>query len=467
VLRASVGAERAGVPAVSVVASSFIPQARIIARSLGVKNAAIVEYPGHPTFDDEATFNAKLLRVSESIADILAVQVEAESTDSESGPLDVVFEGTLDEVQDYYDEQLWTDGLPIVPPTVQRVNEFLRFTDRSPTAVIGALLPDNREATVWNVAVNGVMAGCRPEYMPILLAIVEAVSDPRFRVQDAGSTPGWEPVVILNGRIIGQLGFHAGPGLMRVGMKANTTVGRFLRLYLRNVAGLRVTRGIGTDKGSIAQSFNVVMAEDEETIRRIGWSPFSSDRGFRRDENVVTVQSVVYTTPAIYSAGMQALEHAKHIADIFGESCARWASLCLPESHHLLLLGPGVADVIARDGWSKDRLRRFIIENAQMPAQRLTGDHYHIRAQHLDLQEEVRRGNLPAEYGASDDPARLVPVFRPHDALHEIGIVVAGDPGRNQSKGYIQNHLQGPPVTKPVALPERWVELIDELPARR
>ena len=94
------------------------------------------------------------------------------------------------------------------------------------------------------------MAGCRPEYMPVLVAAVEAMCDPRFRIEDAGSTPGWEPLVIVSGPIIKELDLHSGQGVMRVGRQANTSIGRFVRLYLRNVCGYRIPPGAG-DKGSI------------------------------------------------------------------------------------------------------------------------------------------------------------------------------------------------------------------------
>ena len=127
---------------------------------------------------------------------------------------------------------------------MEKVDNFLKFMERQPGEIIGKLLPENREATVWNVAVNGVMAGCRPEYMPILLAAVDAIADPEFRIQDGGATPGWEPLIILNGPIIKQLGFNYETGVMRPGRQANTSIGRFLKLYIMNIAGLRYHPGI-------------------------------------------------------------------------------------------------------------------------------------------------------------------------------------------------------------------------------
>src|SRR5690606_28807769 len=119
----------------------------------------------------------------------------------EPGPREIVFRGDLEEVNDHFYRAGWSDGLPIVPPTIDRVERFLRYTDRAPDEVIGVCPPENREATIWNTAVTGVMAGCRPEYMPVLIAIVEAITQPEFRLQDAGSTPGWEPVVTVSGEI--------------------------------------------------------------------------------------------------------------------------------------------------------------------------------------------------------------------------------------------------------------------------
>lgn len=189
------------------------------------------------------------------------------------------------------------------------------------------LLPENREATVWNIAVNGVMAGCHPECTPILIAVVEAIAEPEFRIQDAGSTPGWEPLIILNGPVIKELNFNYESGVMRVGRQANTSVGRFLRLYMRNVAGLRISPG-ETDKESSASTFNVVLAENEVAVIRLGWQPFSVDQGFKRGENVITVQSVVFISPPTYSGGDSPLDHLETMGEVIGRrAIAYWAPL--------------------------------------------------------------------------------------------------------------------------------------------
>jgi hypothetical protein len=347
--------------------------------------------------------------------------------------------------------------LPIVPPTRARVAAFLTFTERDPQDVLGVLRPEQRSATIWSVAVNGVMAGCRPEYMPILIAAVEAIVDPEFRIQDAGSTPAWEPMVILNGPIVDELDFNYGTGALRVGRQANSSVGRFLRLYMRNVAGLRSSPG-ETDKGAIGFTFNVALAEDYAALRELNWQPFSAARGFGPDDNVVTVQSITASSPPIYSNGATARQHMERIADVFGSTAAYWSSLGMRSGrwHPLLVMGPAVAHVLARDGWTKADVQQFLRDTVMTSALRSETYARSIGNTDFDLHANVRLGVLPPEYALSDDPERLVPVFIRADW---IGVVVAGDPGKEQSKAFINNHRHGPPISRRIVLPRQWDRL--------
>jgi hypothetical protein len=390
----------------------------------------------------------------------------ARAADAVAVPREIVFAGTLDEVQDYFYERHWSDGLPIIPPTLDRVEQFLRFTERAADEVLGVMPPANREATVWNVAVNGVMAGCRPEYMPILLAVVEAIVDPAYKVEDAGSTPGWESLIVLSGPIIKQLGFNSGQGVMRVGKRANSSIGRFLRLYLRNLAGFHHAPE-GADKGSIGQSFLVVLPENEDAVAEIGWQPYSVDRGFEPGENVVTIQSVVAISAPTYSGSENALEHAEIIADVIGQrACGYWTAIGMVYSnwHPLIMLSPAIAKVFASNGWSKDDIRRYLYDNVKIAASRAERYTYYCGQTGFRITDHVRQGLLPAVYHESDDPDRLVPVFQRPEW---IGIVVAGDWGRNQSKGYVCNHVQGVPTSRRIVLPKNWDALLQSYSNRR
>jgi hypothetical protein len=459
-MRASSVAEKAGIRSVSVVASDFMPQARAIVRAQGTEQMNIAEFPS--VIMAETTENFRRLVRTVVLDQIVAGFAESrpppdESSD-EAEPDAVVFEGNLDEVLEFFHEKLWTDGLPIVPPTRERVDAFLEFTDRSADEVIAVLPPLNRQATVRNVAVNGVMAGCRPEYMPVLLAIVEVIAEPVFRLEDAGSTPGWEPLVIVSGPLGKELDFNVGTSVMRIGRQANSSIGRFTRLYMRNVVGFLTPPGV-TDKGCISYTFNVAVAEDEEAIARLGWETFGVEQGFARGGNVVTVQSVVDASPPIYSNGESAEDHVERIAEVWGRgSCVIRVGSCAMNGNcnHLLMLGPAIAAAIARDGWTKADIRRYLYENVKVVASVIEKDRQAAGHTEFSFAKLVAEGTIPAAYHESDDPDRLVPVFLEPDSL---GIIVAGGPGRNQSRGYVQNHNQGPRVSKQVVLPAQWEQL--------
>ena len=464
-LRASAAVERAGVPSVSIISTGFLKQAEVVAKGLGLPDLPIAEFPGVPmTYSKEELARQVeehlLPRVIEGLSRPARLSETLPDAEAPS-PREIVFTGTLDEINEHYYRNFWTDGLPIMPPTPARIERFLRFVDRDPDEVIGVCPPANREATVWNVAVNGAMAGCRPEYMPILLAVTEAITDPVFKVEDAGSTPGWESLIVLNGPIVKALDFNHGQGVMRVGKQANTSIGRFLRLYLRNIGGFHHAPE-GADKGSIGQSFLVVLPENEDAVADIGWKPYSVDRGYQAGENIVTVQSVVAMSAPTYSATEKAAEHMEIIADVIGErACGYWTAIGMVYSnwHPLIVLGPSIAKVFARDGWTKDDIRRHLYEKVKMPASRAERYAYHCGQTGFRVTESVKQGLLPPVYHESDDPDRPIPVFQ---RAEWIGIVVAGDWGRNQSKGYVCNHVQGPPTSKRIVLPDNWETLLGE-----
>lgn len=449
-----------GIPAASIISSPFLKQAEVVKKGLGVP-LAIGVYPGVPLLDSDEELAKKVEEVlAPGLLAGLTGEVPTDDNVSEASrePASgsVVFSGTLQQVQDHFHEKMWTDGLPIIPPTRAAVDEFLKFTDRKPEEVISAIPQEGREASIFSIAVNGVMSGCRPEYMPILIGVVEAMADPVFRVEDAGSTPGWEPVVIVNGPLVRELDFHFGQGMMRFGRQSNTSVGRFVRMYLRNVCGFRVPPGAG-DKGSIAQSFLVAMSEDEEAARAIGWTTYAQDKGFGPDDNVVSVRSVINVSGPIYTAGTHALDHVKVWTEMMTQSFGYWAytGFKTGEWYPLVVAGPGVAKVIASE-WTKDRVRQYVRDNILVKAGQ--AQHYARigSTPTFTFESYVEEGILPPEYAASKDMERMVnPVLKPEF----VDVLIAGDPGRNQSRAYLCNHIQGAPVSKKVTLPANWAAL--------
>ena len=450
--------EKLGIPTVSIIASGFLKQAEVIAKGLGVP-LAIGVYPGAPMVDsvEEVRRKVEEILAPAMLKGLTGDAPAAHAVDTEPAAGQVVLSGTFNEVQEYFHRQLWTDGLPVVPPTREAVDAFLRFTERSPEEVIRAIPVEGRAASILSIAVTGVMAGCRPEYMPLLIAVIEAMCDPAFRVEDCGATPGWEPLVIVNGPIIKELDFNYGQGVMRVGRQANTSIGRFVRLYLRNICGFRIPPGAG-DKASIGQSFLVALAEDEDSAREIGWPTFAQDRGFEAEENVVTVQSVVCITPPTYSAGDHAVQHVQQWAEVMGQTFTYWSHLGFWTGlwNPLIIAGPSIAKVIANE-WSKDEVRRYLYENMKVSAERATHYARMTSTPTFDFEKIVEDGRLPPDYAASSDPQRLLHmIIKPE----MVEILVAGDPGRNQSRGYMSNHIQGPPTSRRIVLPRNWAQLL-------
>jgi hypothetical protein len=360
----------------------------------------------------------------------------------------IVFRGDFDAVYEHFLDRNWSDGLPIIPPTVAKIERFLRHTSRDADDVVGRLLPANTEADVWSIAVNGVMAGCKPEYMPVLVAIVEAISDPHFRIQDAGSTPGWEPLVIVSGPAAERLGFHHGTGVLRVGNRANTTVGRFLRLYMRNVAGLLIPPGGVTDKATFGSTFNVAMAENETAALATGWNTFGTDRGFTPGESVVTVTSVESVTPPIYTRGASAESHLRKIAEMYGGMASHWTccGLAFGGLYGVLAVSPAVAEVFGRDGLTKRDIQQYLYDNCRVDIDRVHSYAADPGNEKLNMADITARRPELKPY-ADAGPGEMVPVF-PWPEF--IDVIVSGDPDRNQSKGFLNNHCQGAPVSRAV-----------------
>ena len=279
-LRASAVCEAAGFPTSSLTCEGFIRQAAVTSVGLGMPNIPVALVPGHIGTKTPQELRDAILNVTlDDVVKNLTVMPDAVGDTAEPRARDIVVKGGFQEINRYFVEHEYSDGLPIIPPTRDAIDAFLRHTDRDPDESLGTLLPDKRSATIWSIAVNGVMAGCRPEYMPILVALIEAMCDPQYGVEHSGNTPGADTLIILNGPIIKQLGFNYTQGVLRDGFLPNTSVGRFWRLYLRNVAGFLLHK---TDKATYGNTWRVVLAENEDVLAKIGWEPNSVEMGFAR-----------------------------------------------------------------------------------------------------------------------------------------------------------------------------------------
>jgi hypothetical protein len=418
--------------------------------------------PGHVDLQSEGELQKNVKAVTlEAVINSLTIEIEeAKAAAPEPKPQDIIYKGTFEEVNDLFYKNEWSDGLPIVPPTIEKVQEFLKYTDRSPEDVIGVLLPANRKATVWNIAANGVMAGCRPEYMPILIAAIEAMADPKYGVEHSGNTPGADTLITLNGPIIKELGFNYEQGVLRDGFQPNTSIGRFWRLYLRNVAGFLLHK---TDKATYGNTWRVVLAENEEAVAKIGWDPMSVDMGFKAGENVVTVSR--YTGGDVISSviGDTIDKILSYIADAVVKQIG-WElvftvgiAACTQRPH--LILSPVIAETVSKLGYSKEDVKQYLYEHARLPAWKFEQYIRHAVPGGRTLCDLVKEGSAPKQFGESADPNRLVPIVcSPDDFL----ITISGDPLRSNAYIFVHNGMLGYPTSKKIKLPVNWDKLLKE-----
>jgi len=459
VLRASAAAEAAGIPSSTLVCESFMTLAKAASVGQGFPNIQVAPVPGHPGLQSKEALQANIRDVTlPRVIDNLLTLPPRAVIGGEPGPRDIVCRGSFEAVNEYFIEHELSDGLPIVPPTVEKVEAFLRYTDRQPDEVLGVLLPDNRAATVWSVAVNGVMAGCRPEYMPVLVAAVEAMADHDYGVEHSGNTPGGENLIVLNGPIIKELGFNYTQGVMRDGFQANSTVGRFWRLYLRNVAGFLPHKN---DKATFGNTWRVVVAENEDVTAAIGWPPHCAEFGFAAGANVVSIGRYTGGNHISSVSGATPAELMPYVADAVVKQYSWQIMFSVGQGYDtlrpLILVSPIIAETIAGGGWSKQKLKEELFKHARIPArqfERILRDW--TQKPTWNLAEEHAAGRIPKVFHESDDPERLVPlVWRPDDYM----IVVTGDLGRNSCYVFAHNGVLGFPVGKEIKLPAHWAAL--------
>jgi hypothetical protein len=450
VLRASAVAERAGVPSVSLICEGFVAQARATAAGLGMPNLAGAILPGHVDAQTDEELWANVGQSVEAVVRGLTVAPDAALDEAEPGPRDIVLRGDFHRVNELFCEREWSDGLPIVPPTIAGVETFLEHTSRHPDEELGVLLPDKRQATVWNVAVNGLMAGCRPEYMPVLIALAEVMADPAYGVEHSGNTPGSDTLIILNGPIIKELGFNYEQGALRDGFRANTTVGRFWRLYLRNVAGFLPHK---TDKGTFGNTWRVVLAENEDVIERIGWTTVAADQGVTA-ANAVTVARYTGGAVIVSVFGTRPEQMIPYLADALTKQTG-WeliftVGLATGTQKPLLVVSPIIAETLAKAGVSKADLQQELYAQARLPARKFEqyiGGWTNLVPGRPTLVELVAEGKAPPVFAESDDPERLVPIVCEPEHLM---IAVSGDPLRTNAYSFVHNGLLGYPVTNPI-----------------
>lgn len=437
-----IAAERAGIPSVMVAAPGFADQARAAARAAGLPALRVAVYPGAFAADSRETLLDNAARILwPAVERALTAPFEAAETNAPAlpagDPAAPALEGTYEEVCRAMADSGWTDGLPVVPPTPELVAEFLLFTDRGPDEAVATIPPANRAATVRTVAANGAMAGCPPEFMPLLLAFAQAMADGNFR-RPLQSTHAWTPWCWLSGPVAAQLGFSSGQG--EISDPRNAALGRFVNLAMINLGGYRIREN---RMGTFGYLMPWCVAEDSAAAARAGWAPWHVAAGFAPGDTTLTAASAINWG----NNASPATTDPDRIADLLARDAVDKGQMAfesgMPLTHRAVLVTESVARNLASRFPTRAELERTLVERARIPL------------------AERAWANYWANPGSSVDPARRPP------AAHERRLAAAEGAARTPVPPWLAGVVAGESVeTVPAMAPGRTAILVTGDPSR-
>lgn len=278
------------------------------------------------------------------------------STTTDLSPADVDADAVRESME-YLFEQGWTDGLPVVPVTQSLLDEFLATVDRDPEEVLFTIPHLNRSITVRLAAINAALAGCRPEYLPVVVAAWEAIAQEPHPARGIWqSTTGTAPLLVVNGPIRERIELNSRGNVFGSGHRANATIGRAIRLGCINVFGLHPHKLDQATQATPAK-YSACIAENEE---QSPWEPLHVEHGNDPDADVVTA----FVIRSVIHIEARHTQDPEQLARDFIDTIARTGALIHEYTSALLVLTPEHAAVFASAGWSKQDLRAYVFEHA-------------------------------------------------------------------------------------------------------
>ncbi len=468
----SIAAEYLGIPAVTIAGPTFVQQVYSTSVNHGVPAPRTATYPGafaaHTR--EELLHNTREVLWPQLVEGLTKPITKQEIADlakaAVGGTKDIVFTGTLDEVNQFFVENRWSDGLPVIPPTVARVEEFLKFCDLEWDKSVGVLPIAYRDTLAWHVAVNGVLAGCPPEFMPLLVAFTKALADGNYR-RTLASTHAWTPFCWVNGPVARQLGLDSHQG--QINEPRNAALGRFINLAMMNLGGYYVKQN---RMGTFGYLMPWSLTEDEEACLRIGWQPYHVQLGYDLNQNALTAGSALMwgnnLTPAT--------DNPEKIMQLVAWDVVEKGQFATGSGPKLtprtILITEYVARDLARGYPSKRELENALIATARRPAYERAYSNYWANpgsafdparyTVDMHLRKVIRNEN-----GALTDPP---PWFLKVPGLEKLytvpvmhtgvtAILVTGDADRNK----VQTVPGGNHATIEIKLPANWDALMADL----
>ncbi len=411
--------ESEGVPTLTIITNAFTDLARASMAAAGLPDMPflVLEHPMGGISKERI-----LAKADAAFPEILKIAREWRAPSKElpaSNPIypaeRLNFAGSVDDLNELAFEKGWSLGLPIVPPTPRRVEAMLQGTKRSPNEVLWIVPPRNGALTVELLGVHAAMAGCKPEYMPLLITIMEAFGEEAYDWMGTATTTGSEaPMVMVNGPILKELAIAYDSGCLAGGHHPNVTMGYAIDLIGAVVGGSVPAKRI--DRSVLGSRANIVAYFFGENEDANPWEPYHVEKGFKRTDNVVTVMSGDFVTlqEVHCKTGIEVLTTLSSYlgggARCFGGGAFVGAG---SSKSYFLVLSPERAAILAKDGWGKDAIRKYIVE--------------HAKTQYGATSPKWR--GVSKESGPVS-PETLVPVFGKPE---EIEIVVAGGAGTHSA----------------------------------
>ena len=465
-----IAAEYLGIPSVIIAGPGFVDQAKYTALNNGVPVMRVAQYPGAfatHTAEELIRNTREILwpQIVEALTRPISEEERSAGVSGNKGDIrDDAFFGTLDEINDYFKEMNWSDGLPIVPPTFEKVESFLKYTDLKWDETVAVLPIAHRNTTVWHVAVNAVMAGCKPEYMPILIALTKGIGDPNFR-RTLASTHAWIPYSWLNGPVARQLGIDSGQG--QINESANVAIGRFMNLALMNLCGYYVKQD---RMGTFGYPMSWCLVEDDAACLRVGWKPYHVRNGFDLNDNTITLGSTL-----LWGNNMApSTTNPQKLMELLAWDISERSQFALGSGRQFtfrtILMTEPVAAILAGKYGSPEALEKDLIAASRRPVKERAFANYYANpggakdgGQHSlrQYQGHIRKDEggemtpTPEWYDSPEAEQMTIPTMK----RGMTAFIITGDAARNK----VQTMPGGGYATINIELPRNWDSLMSEL----
>lgn len=469
----SIAAEYIGIPTVTVGAPSFIAQIHSTGVNRGVPVLRTAQYPGafasHSTRELEE--NTKAVVFDQVVKGLTEPITESEialyANDGKRPYDEIIYYGNFEEIQEFFQVNGWTDGLPVVPPTDEKIQQYLRFTSYKASDILGTYALAYRECSVYTVAANAVMAGVPEEYMPVCIAFVQCMENGEWR-RPLASTHGWSSYAWLNGPVARQLGIDCAQGM--ISEENNKALGRFIDLAMLNIGGYYVKENrMGTFGYLSAWTFS----EDEQACAAVGWTPYHVTQGYDWNDNTITAASALQWGNNVTPATDDPEQIMQLLAWDITEKQQNGLGNTSPQVYRTVFITEYVARDLAKTYKSKQALEDALIEAARRPLFLRAYANYWANTGSQQYEKYTfeeyynKLLNDPAEQAAmTDTPAWLEGIVK-EEKLETIAtmlpgqtpILLTGDTDRNK----FQVMPGGGYVTVKIKLPNDWNDLVAPL----